>query len=123
MTSPSATRGPFLIAPGVCYALTQVKRIVLAVAVALLAAQASGLSSWVLPATCDEGCEDDAQGTCSPTCACCTCCFHPRSYARRDAARALAQPPAVRPVVFSVWRAPDAPPPREIFRVPKASVA
>ncbi len=90
------------------------------VAVSVLALQASGLSSWFLPPACAERCEDDSDGTCPPTCSCCTCCIHPRSFARMDAPRSAAIPDLGRLLaVDDSDKRPEAPPAREILHVPK----
>jgi hypothetical protein len=93
-------------------------RIVLAI-VALLALEASGLASLLIPPACAETCEDDREGACSPVCACCTCCFHPRSYARTDGPRAPRVPEVGRITMLESPHGTKAPPAGEIFHVPK----
>jgi hypothetical protein len=96
-----------------------VKSIVLSLAVALLAVQVSGISLWLLPTACQEGCDGDSDGSCPPTCSRCTCCFHPRSFVGKETPRALTLLGNVRFTAAGADRLPPSPPPREILHVPR----
>jgi hypothetical protein len=109
------------VGPSFATLRAQVQRLLLVAAVVLLAFQVSGISSCLVPTACAETCEDDADGACSPTCNCCTCCFHPRSYARRETARALTPSPTADVFDTYLTQLPPSPPPRGIFRVPKSA--
>jgi len=93
------------------------------IVLAFLALQVSGVSSFAVTAICEEQCEDDTEGRCSPTCTCCTCCFHPRTFARREAAAAIPRRHPERVTGRDAERQPPSPPPFEIFHVPKGFLA
>jgi hypothetical protein len=100
-----------------------VRRALLTLAVVLLTLQASGLSSWLFPVACDEQCEEDGGGPCSPTCSCGVCCAYGRSLVRSESARAAPVLEATRLSSVLAAKVPASPPPREIFRVPRARLA
>ncbi len=96
------------------------KRVILVVAFALFAVQASGLAQGVeIP--CAERCQDDGpDGRCAPTCQDCLCCAQVRVYPA-GAPTALVPTQPVARIAWPAQATPASPDPGEILRVPKGA--
>jgi hypothetical protein len=95
------------------------KRIVLLLAFALSALQATGLAAGV-EVLCVERCQDDGpDGRCAPTCQDCLCCAQPRVYPLGAPAAMVPVQPVAR-VAWPALATPASADPGEILRVPKS---